>query len=140
MGINRAVDNFKAYEKWARMVEQRAAGRVKIEVTSLPELGMGGGNHPAAEDGRGGHCRSVRRLCGRRAALIEIVELPGVFLDAETAKKAHQAWKPHLPNCWTKSQCRPARPCHVPGAGLFSKKPIRKLQDFKDLVRRVCTA
>ena len=28
--------------------------------------------------------------------LIEIVELPGVFLDAETAKKAHQAWKPHL--------------------------------------------
>ena len=30
IGINRAVDNFKAYEKWARAVEQRAAGRVKI--------------------------------------------------------------------------------------------------------------
>lgn len=42
MGINRTLDPWKLYEEWAQSVERRTNGRVKFELTSLPELGLGG--------------------------------------------------------------------------------------------------
>ncbi len=69
MGINRTLDPWKLYQEWAQTVEKRTNGRVQFELTSLPELGLGGGrNPPGAENGRGGHHRDVRRVRGRRAS------------------------------------------------------------------------
>ena len=139
IGINRAVDNFKAYEKWARAVEQRAAGRVKIEVTSLPELGMGGVETiRLLKTGVVDIAEVYGGYVAGELPLIEIVELPGVFLDAETAKKAHQAWKPHLAKLLDeKANAVLLARAMYPEQVFFSKKPIRKLQDFKDLKTRV---
>jgi TRAP-type C4-dicarboxylate transport system substrate-binding protein len=139
MGINRAVDNFKAYEKWARAVEQRAAGRVKIEVTSLPELGMGGVETiRLLKTGVVDIAEVYGGYVAGELPLIEIVELPGVFLDAETAKKAHQAWKPHLAKLLDeKANAVLLARAMYPEQVFFSKKPLRNLQDFKDLKTRV---
>jgi TRAP-type C4-dicarboxylate transport system substrate-binding protein len=139
MGINRAVDNFKTYEKWARAVEQRAAGRVKIEVTSLPELGMGGVETiRLLKTGVVDIAEVYGGYVAGELPLIEIVELPGVFLDAETAKQAHQAWKPHLAKLLDeKANAVLLARAMYPEQVFFSKKPLRKLQDFKDLKTRV---
>jgi TRAP-type C4-dicarboxylate transport system substrate-binding protein len=42
IGINRTLDPWKLYDEWAQSVEKRTSGRVKFELTSLPELGLGG--------------------------------------------------------------------------------------------------
>jgi predicted nuclease of restriction endonuclease-like RecB superfamily len=42
MGIHRPLDPWELYEEWAQSVEKRTNGRVKFELTSLPELGLGG--------------------------------------------------------------------------------------------------
>jgi TRAP-type transport system periplasmic protein len=139
MGINRAVDNFKAYERWGRTVEQRTAGRVKFEVTSLPELGLGGAEIiRVLKTGVVDVAEVYGGFVAGELPLIEIVELPGVFPDAETAKKAHQAWKPYLAKLLEeKANAVLLARAVYPEQVFFSKKPIRKLQDFKDLKTRV---
>jgi TRAP-type C4-dicarboxylate transport system substrate-binding protein len=139
MGINRAVDNFKAYEKWGRVVEQRTDGRVKIEVTSLPELGLGGAEIiRVLKTGVVDIAEVYGGFVAGELPLIEIVELPGVFPDADTAKKAHQVWKPHLAKLLDeKANAVLLARAVYPEQVFFSKKPIRKLQDFKDLKTRV---
>ena len=42
MGINRTLDPWKLYQEWAQTVEKRTNGRVQFELTSLPELSLGG--------------------------------------------------------------------------------------------------
>lgn len=139
MGINRAVDNFKAYEKWGRTVEQRTGGRVQFEVTSLPELGLGGAEIiRVLKTGVVDIVEVYGGFVAGELPLIEIVELPGVFPDAETAKKAHQAWKPHLAKLLDeKANAVLLARAVYPEQVFFSRKPLRKLQDFKDLKTRV---
>ena len=42
MGINRTLDPWKLFQAWAQAVEKRTNGRVQFELTSLPELSLGG--------------------------------------------------------------------------------------------------
>ena len=42
MGINRTLDPWKLFQEWAQAVEKRTNGRVQFELTSLPELSLGG--------------------------------------------------------------------------------------------------
>jgi TRAP-type transport system periplasmic protein len=70
--------------------------------------------------------------------LIEIVKLPGVFPDADTAKTAHQAWRPHLAKLLEeKANAVLLARAIYPEQVLFSKKPIRALKDLKELKIRV---
>ena len=119
MGINRAVDNFKAYEEWARMVEQRTNGRVKFELTSLPELGFGGlETIRHSEDGCGGHCRTYGGYVAGELPMIEILEFPGCSWTLRPPRRPILAWKPHVakfldekptPSCWP-WRCTRSRP------------------------------
>jgi TRAP-type C4-dicarboxylate transport system substrate-binding protein len=139
MGVNRAVDNFKAYEQWGRMVEQRTQGRVTFEVTSLPELGLGGAEIVRVlKTGVVDIAEVYGGFVAGELPLMEIVELPGIFPDAETATKAHQAWKPHLAKLLEEraNAVLLARAVY-PEQVFFSKKPIRTLKDLKDLKVRV---
>ena len=139
MGINRAVDNFKAYEQWGRVVEQRTNGRVKFEVTSLPELGFGGAEIVRVlKTGVVDIAEVYGGYVAGELPLVEIVELPGVFPDTETAKKAHQAWKPHFAKILEdKANAILLARAVYPEQAFFSKKPLRTLQDFKGLKTRV---
>ena len=95
MGINRTLDPWKLYEEWAQSVEKRTSGRVQFELTSLPELGLGGAETiRVLKTGVVDVTETYAGYVAGELPIIEILELPGIFPDPETAKKAILAWKP----------------------------------------------
>lgn len=95
MGINRTLDPWKLYEEWAQSVEKRTSGRVQCELTSLPELGLGGVETiRALKTGVVDVTETYAGYVAGELPMIEMLELPGIFPDPETAKKAILAWKP----------------------------------------------
>ncbi len=139
VGISRALDTWLVWEEWAKKVQEQSNGRIEIEMVSLPELGFGGvelirliktGVVDIAEI-YGGYVAG-------ELPLLEILELPGIFPDPETAKKAILSWKP------TEAKILAQRANAVllamaayPDQAIFSKKPLRTLADFKGLKIRV---
>src|SRR5512132_3915220 len=96
MGINRTLDPWKLYEEWARTVEKRTNGRVQFELTSLPELGLGGAETiRIVKTGVVDVAEVYGGYVAGELPMVEILELPGIFPDPETAKKAILAWKPN---------------------------------------------
>ena len=139
VGISRAVDTWPYWEKWAKTVNERTDGQVEVELVSLPELGFGGvelirliktGVVDLAEI-YGGYVAG-------ELPLLEILEMPGIFPDAETAKKAILAWKPTeakvlLQNAGAVLLAMAA----YPDQAIFSKKSIQTLDDMRGLKTRV---
>lgn len=139
MGINRSLDPWKLYEEWARAVEQRTNGRVEFEMTSLPELGFGGAETiRVLKTG----VIDVAEVYGGYVAgelpIVEILEMPGIFPDAATAKKAIFAWKPTEAKILEqKANAVLLAMAVYPDQAIFSKKPLRTVEDFKGLKVRV---
>ena len=139
MGINRTLDPWKLFEEWARTVEKRSNGRVQFELTSLPELGFGGAETLRVL--RTGIV-DVAEVYGGYVAgelpIVEILELPGIFPDPATAKKAVQAWKPAEAKILDqKVNAVMLGMSLYPDQAIFSKRPLKKLDDFKGLKVRV---
>jgi TRAP-type C4-dicarboxylate transport system substrate-binding protein len=139
MGINRSLDPWKLYEEWARAVEQRTNGRVQFEMTSLPELGFGGAETiRVLKTG----VIDVAEVYGGYVAgelpIVEILEMPGIFPDAATAKKAIFAWKPTEAKILEqKANAVLLAMAVYPDQAFFSKKSLRTVEDFKGLKVRV---
>jgi TRAP-type C4-dicarboxylate transport system substrate-binding protein len=96
MGINRTLDPWKLFEEWAKTVERRTNGRVAFELTSLPELGFGGAETiRVLKTGVVDVAEVYGGYVAGELPMVEILELPGIFPDPETAKKAVKAWKPN---------------------------------------------
>lgn len=139
MGINRTLDPWKLFEEWAKTVEKRTNGRVQFELTSLPELGFGGAETLRVL--RTGIV-DVAEVYGGYVAgelpIVEILELPGIFPDPATAKKAVLAWKPTETKILEeKANAVLLGMALYPDQAIFSKRPLRKLEDFKGLKVRV---
>jgi TRAP-type C4-dicarboxylate transport system substrate-binding protein len=139
VGINRSVDTWSYWEKWAKQVEQRSNGRVQVELVSLPELGFSGSELiRLIKTGVVDLAEIYGGYVAGELPLLEILEMPGIFPDAETAKKAIMAWKP------TEAKILAQRADAVvlgmaayPDQAFFSKKPIRTLADFRGMKTRV---
>jgi TRAP-type C4-dicarboxylate transport system substrate-binding protein len=70
--------------------------------------------------------------------LLEILELPGIFPDPETAKKAILAWKPMEAKLLKqRAGAELLAMAAYPDQAIFSKKPIQTLADFRGLKIRV---
>ena len=139
MGINRTLDPWKLYEEWTQSVEKRTNGRVQFELTSLPELGLGGAETiRLLKTGVVDITETYGGYVAGEIPLIEILEMPGIFPDPETAKKAILAWKPTEAKILDeKANAVLLAMALYPDQALFSKKPLRKLEDFKGLKTRV---
>ena len=139
MGINRTLDPWKLYEEWAQSVEKRTNGRVQFELTSLPELGFGGAETiRILKTGVVDVTETYGGYVAGELPMIEILELPGIFPDPETAKKAILAWKPMEAKILDeKANAVLLAMAVYPDQALFSKKPLRKLEDFKGVKTRV---
>ena len=139
MGINRTLDPWKLYEEWAQSVEKRTNGRVQFELTSLPELGLGGAETiRVLKTGVVDVTETYGGYVAGELPIIEILELPGIFPDPEIAKKAILAWKPHEAKILDeKANAVLLAMAVYPDQAIWSKKPLRKLEDFKGLKTRV---
>jgi TRAP-type C4-dicarboxylate transport system substrate-binding protein len=139
MGINRTLDPWKLYEEWAQSVEKRTNGRVRFELTSLPELGLGGAETiRVLKTGVVDVTETYSGYVAGELPMIEILELPGLFPDPETAKKAILAWKPMEAKILDeKANAVLLAMAVYPDQGLFSKKPLRTAEDFKGVKIRV---
>ncbi len=139
MGINRTLDPWKLFQEWAQAVEKRTNGRVQFELTSLPELGLGGAETiRVIKTG----VVDVAEIYGGYVAgelpMVEILELPGIFPDGATARKAIQAWKGHEAKILDqKANAVMLAMAVYPDQAFFSKRPLRKPADFKGLKTRV---
>jgi TRAP-type C4-dicarboxylate transport system substrate-binding protein len=139
MGINRTLDPWKLYEEWTQTVEKRTNGRVQFEMTSLPELGLGGAETiRVLKTGVVDVTETYGGYVAGELPLIEILEIPGIFPDPETAKKAIMAWKPMEAKILDdKANAVLLAMAVYPDQAIFSKKPVRKLEDLKGLKIRV---
>jgi TRAP-type C4-dicarboxylate transport system substrate-binding protein len=139
MGINRTLDPWKLYEEWAHAVEKRTEGRVKFEFTSLPELGLGGAETiRVLKTGVVDVTETYGGYVAGEIPILEILEIPGIFPDPETAKQAILAWKPHeVKILEQKANAVLLAMAVYPDQAIFSKKPVRTLEDFKGLKTRV---
>ena len=139
MGINRTLDPWKLYEEWTQSVEKRSNGRIQFELTSLPELGLSGAETiRVLKNGIVDVTETYGGYVAGELPLIEILELPGIFPNPETAKKAILAWKSTEAKILDeKANAVLLAMAVYPDQAFFSKKPLRKLADFKGLKTRV---
>lgn len=139
MGINRTLDPWKLYEEWCQSVEKRTNGRVQFELISLPELGLQGAETiRVLKTGVVDVTETYGGYVAGELPLIEILELPGIFPNPETAKKAILAWKPMEAKILDeKANAVLLAMAVYPDQAFFSKKPLRKLEDFKGVKTRV---
>jgi TRAP-type C4-dicarboxylate transport system substrate-binding protein len=139
MGINRTLDPWKLFEEWAQSVEKRTNGRVRFEFTSLPELGLGGAETiRVIKTGVVDVAEVYGGYVAGELPMLEILEIPGIFPDPETAKKAILAWKPHEAKILEERANAVLLAMAVyPDQAIFSKRPVRTLEDFKGLKTRV---
>ncbi|RPJ32238.1 MAG: hypothetical protein EHM35_11645, partial [Planctomycetaceae bacterium] len=139
MGINRTLDPWKLFEAWAQSVEKRSNGRVKFEFTSLPELGLGGAETiRVIKTGVVDVAEVYGGYVAGELPMLEILEIPGIFPDPETAKKAILAWKPHEAKILDERANAVLLAMAVyPDQAIFSKRPVRQLEDFRGLKTRV---
>jgi TRAP-type transport system periplasmic protein len=139
MGINRTLDPWKLYEEWAQSVGRRTNGRVKFELTSLPELGLGGAETiRVIKTGVVDVAEVYGGYVAGELPMLEILEIPGIFPDPETAKKAILAWKPYETKILEERANAVLLAMAVyPDQAIFSKRPVRKIEDFKGLKTRV---
>ena len=134
MGINRTLDPWKLYEEWAQSVEKRTNGRVQFELTSLPELGLGGAETiRVLKTGVVDVTETYGGYVAGELPLLEILEMPGIFPEPEVAKKAILAWKPTGgKNSRRESQRRAAGHGGVPGPGAsLAKNPCASWRILK---------
>jgi TRAP-type transport system periplasmic protein len=139
MGINRTLDPWKLFEEWAQSVEKRTNGRVRFDFTSLPELGLGGAETiRVIKTGVVDVAEVYGGYVAGELPMLEILEIPGIFPDPETAKKAILAWKPHEAKILEERANAVLLAMAVyPDQAIFSKRPVRTLEDFKGLKTRV---
>jgi TRAP-type C4-dicarboxylate transport system substrate-binding protein len=139
MGINRTLDPWKLFQEWAQAVEKRTNGRVQFELTSLPELGLGGAETiRVIKTGVVDVAEVYGGYVAGELPMVEILELPGIFPDGATARKAIQAWKRHETKILDqKASAVVLAMALYPDQAFFSKRAIRKPADFKGLKTRV---
>jgi TRAP-type transport system periplasmic protein len=139
MGVNRTLDPWKLYEEWAHSVEQRSDGRLKFDFTSLPELGLGGAEQiRVLKTGTVDIVETYAGFVAGELPLLEILELPGMYPNPDTAKEAIKAWKPAEAKIFAERANAVVLAVAVyPDQVFFSKKPIRKMTDFKGMKIRV---
>jgi TRAP-type C4-dicarboxylate transport system substrate-binding protein len=139
MAINRTVTQYKLWEEWAQAVEKRTDGQVQFEFTSLPELGLGGAETiKVTKTGVVDIAEFYLGYVAGELPMVEMLEIPGLFPDQEGMKKAFQAWRPHLAKLIDeKVNGVLLATAFQTDQFLFSKRAVRKLDDFKGMKIRV---
>jgi len=138
VATSRPTPQFELWTWLAEELDRRTGGQIKVEVTSLPELGLTG----------------LEMMRVTRAGLVDIadvsptyvsgdlpviegVDLPGLFPDFETSAKAHRAFLAVIKKHEDKIGAVVLGGYLWAETVIFSRKPLRTPADFKGLKIRV---
>src|SRR5262245_38990753 len=138
VATSRPTPQFEQWTWLAAELDKRTSGQVKVDVVSLPELGLTG--FELVRVTRAGLVDVgdviLSYVAGDVPAL-EGVDLPGLFPDFETSVKAHVAFMPALKKHEDKLGGIVLGAYLWPSQYVFSRKPIKGPADLKGLKVRV---
>ncbi len=133
----KAIANRLFMRPWAKEIEKKSAGRVKVQV--FPAMQLGGKPSDLYGQARDGVVDIVWTLPGYspgRFPLTEVFELPFVAGDAVATSQALTEFHAR----WMRDEYKDTRPLvfHATARGHIhtAKKPIRRLEDLKGMKMR----
>ena len=129
------------WELWTWLgdeLDKRTKGQVKLEVVSLPEVGLTGFELVrVTRAGLVDVSDIILAYVAGDVPVIEGVDLPGLFPDLDVSVKAHQAYMAVVKKHEDKLGGIVLGGYMWPGQYLFAKKPVRGPADLKGLKVRV---
>jgi TRAP-type C4-dicarboxylate transport system substrate-binding protein len=138
VATSRPTPQFELWTWLGDELDKRTKGQVKLEVVSLPEIGLTG--FELVRVTRAGLVDVADIILAYVAGdvpVIEGVDLPGLFPDLDTSVKAHIAFMGAIKKNEDKLGGVVLGGYLWPGQYLFSKKPVRSPADLKGLKVRV---
>ena len=136
--INRSLQTCDLFTEYVARVEERSNGQLKLDITSLPELGISGTDMlDLLADGTVEFTELPGNFVGGTWPFIEIAELYGLFPDTETQNKIFAAVRD--------DEVRIIRDRfggevifydYYPDQFFYSKRPLDSLSDFAGLKTR----
>jgi TRAP-type C4-dicarboxylate transport system substrate-binding protein len=138
VATSRPTPQFALWTWLAEELDKRTQGQVKVDVVSLPELGLTG--FELVRVTRAGLVDIADVILAYVAGdvpVIEGVDLPGLFPDLDTSVKAHVAFMPAVKKHEDKLGGVVLGGYLWPGQYIFSRKPVRSPADLKGLKVRV---
>ena len=133
--INRTLEPCDLMQEFAQRIGERTEGQVKIQITSLPELGLSGQN--MLRDIRSGTLTFAELYPGYVGGdwpFVEVGELLGLFPDGETQLKVALALREDEARILKEQfNAQPIAYHFYDSQFFFSRKPLRTLEDFKGM-------
>jgi len=138
VATSRPLPQFKLWEWLAEELDKRTKGQIKLDVVSLPELGLTGFELVRVmKAGLVDIGDVLPTYVAGDVPVIEAVDLPGLFADFETSVKAHIAFMPVFKKYEDKLGGVVLGGYLWPHQVIFSRKPVRNPADLKGLKVRV---
>jgi TRAP-type C4-dicarboxylate transport system substrate-binding protein len=138
VAVSRPTPQFQVWAWFAEAVQQRTNGKLRVDLTSLPEVGLTGFEMVRVmRSGLLDFADVLGTYVGGEIPLLEAPDLPGLYPDYETAIKSYVAFLPGAKKYEDKIGGVILGLYLWPQQVLFSRKPIRSLEDLKGMKVRV---
>ena len=138
VATSRPTPQFSLWTWLAEELDKRTKGQVKLDVVSLPELGLTGFELVrVTRAGLVDVSDIILAYVAGDVPVIEGVDLPGLFPDLDTSVKAHVGFMPAVKKHEDKLGGVVLGGYLWPGQYIFSRKPVRSPADLKGLKVRV---
>lgn len=138
VATSRPTPQFGLWTWLAEELQKRTNGRVKVEVVSLPELGMTGFELVrVTRAGLVDISDVIPSYVAGDVPAIEAIDLPGLFKDLDTSVKAHEGFLAVMKKYEDKIGGVVLGGYLWPAQMIFSRKVVRGPEDLKGLKVRV---
>jgi TRAP-type C4-dicarboxylate transport system substrate-binding protein len=138
VGTSRPTPQWQPWEWFASEVEKRSNDKIKVTLVSLPELGFTGFEMVRVmKAGLVDVGDILPTYVAGDVPILEGVDLPGLFPDFDTSVRAHDAFMPVLKRYEDKIGGIVLGLYYWPQQVLWSRKPVRNLDDLKGMNIRV---